>query len=117
MHLDKEIEAAIAFYEQLKNVAGTVDATLAVHGDALKTKALKPLYALEKKMLRAEKRKVEDRRRQIHSIKTALFPFNGLQERIDNFMPYYAKWGKAFIDQLYLHSLSLEQQFVVLTEE
>jgi bacillithiol synthase len=67
-------------------------------------------------MLRAEKRKYEDEQRQIHSIKTALFPLNGLQERVDNFMPYYAKWGSAFITMLLTHSLPLQQQFVLLEE-
>ena len=56
--------------------------------------ALKALQELEKKLLKAEKRKFGDQRRQIHTIKSALFPFDSLQERIENFMPYYAKWGK-----------------------
>ena len=67
-------------------------------------------------MLRAEKRKFTDQQRQIHTIKEDLFPKDGLQERIDNFMYYYAKWGKDFIQQLYQHSLALEQEFVILSE-
>ena len=67
-------------------------------------------------MLRAEKRKFEEQQRQIHAIKEKLFPKNGLQERIDNFMYYYAKWGKDFIHQVYQHSLTLENEFVILNE-
>jgi bacillithiol synthase len=52
-------------------------------------------------MLRSEKRKFADQRRQIQQIKSALFPDNSLQERVENFSGYYAKWGKDFIDALY----------------
>ncbi|MBS1936049.1 MAG: bacillithiol biosynthesis BshC, partial [Bacteroidetes bacterium] len=106
-----------ALYEKLKAITSKVDITLSQHTDALKTKALKPLHELEKKLLKAEKRKFEEQRKQIQAIKSALFPLNSLQERIENFMPYYAKWGKEFIGMLYKNSLALEQEFVVLSEE
>lgn len=97
-------------------MAGKADVTLQKHVEALETKAKKQLINLEKKMLRAEKRKYEDQQRQIHTIKHKLFPQNGLQERVDNFMPYYAKYGKGFIEMIYDHSPALEQKFVVLEE-
>jgi bacillithiol biosynthesis cysteine-adding enzyme BshC len=102
-------------YESLKKQVVSVDTTLAQHVEALKTQSIYRLRELEKKMLRAEKRKFIDQQRQIHSIKENLFPKNGLQERIENFMYYYAKWGKEFIQQVYLHSLSLEQEFTILS--
>ena len=83
----------------------------------LQAKALKPLKELEKKMLKAEKRKFEEQRKQIHALKSALFPQNNLQERIDNFMPYYSKWGRQFISALYQNSLVLEQEFMVVEEK
>ena len=33
---------------------------------------------------------------------------------MDNFIPYYAKYGPELIDDLYKNSLSLEQEFVML---
>lgn len=104
-------------YESLKKQALAVDASLGQHVDALKTQSLYRLQELEKKMRRAEKRKFADQKRQISSVKENLFPRNGLQERVDNFMYYYAKWGKGFIQQVYEHSLSLEEEFVILTEK
>jgi bacillithiol synthase len=101
-------------YELFKQQAGQVDISLTKHVEALKTKAVHRLQELEKKMLRAEKRKFIDQQRQIHTIKSALFPGNGLQERHDNIMYYYAKWGKSFIQKLYEHSLALEQEFVII---
>lgn len=101
-------------YEHLKQLSTAVDPTLANHVDALKTKTMYRLQELEKKIFRAEKRKYDVQRSQIEQLKHALFPNNNLQERIDNFSTYYAKWGRSFIAAVYEHSLSLEQDFVVL---
>ncbi len=101
-------------YESFKKKAAAVDTTLEKHVDALKTKTVYRLQELEKKMLRAEKRKFADRERQIHAIRENLFPGNGLQERRENLAYYYAKWGKEFLDALYEHSPGLEQEFITL---
>jgi bacillithiol biosynthesis cysteine-adding enzyme BshC len=114
--LNGNFTEADKLYEVLKKQAVSIDATLGKHVEALRTQSIYRLQELEKKMLRAEKRKFTDQQRQIHTIKEDLFPKNGLQERIDNFMYYYAKWGKDLIRQLYQHSLSLEEEFVILSE-
>lgn len=116
LNLSDEIMAAHQYYERLKTLARPVDATLVQHVEALEKKALDPLQDLEKKLLKAEKRKFADQQRQIHAFKSTLFPLNGLQERVDNFMPWYAARGQQFIRDIYQHSLTLEQQFVVLAE-
>ena len=117
IRLNGNFTSAEKLYDSLKKQAVAVDSTLAQHVDALKTQSIYRLQELEKKMIRAEKRKFSDHQRQIHSIKEKLFPGNGLQERIDNVMYYYAKWGKDFIERIYEHSLSLEEEFVVLNEK
>ena len=101
-------------YTAFKKQAAAVDSTLEKHVDSLKEKTVYRLQELEKKMLRAEKRKFVDQQRQIHTIKEQLFPSEGLQERKENLSYYYAKWSKGFIQQLYNHSLGLEQEFVIL---
>jgi bacillithiol biosynthesis cysteine-adding enzyme BshC len=115
--LNGSLEQVERLYELFKKRAGQVDVTLSKHVDALKVNAVHRLHELEKKMLRAEKRKFTDQQRQIHTINSKLFPGNGLQERYDNLLYYYAKWGKDFIQKLYQHSLSLEQEFVILSEK
>jgi len=115
--LNGNLTEADKLYESLKKQAVAVDTTLGKHVEALRTQSIYRLQELEKKMLRAEKRKFTDQQRQIHTIKENLFPKNGLQERIDNFMYYYAKWGKDFIRQLYQHSLALDQEFVIVEEK
>jgi bacillithiol biosynthesis cysteine-adding enzyme BshC len=114
--MEKEIVEAERYYGALKDRARPVDPTLVQHVEALQAKALHPLKELAKKLLKAEKRKFSDRQRQIHALRTALFPGNGLQERIENFMPWFASRGTAFIKEIYRHSPTLEQEFVVLTE-
>jgi bacillithiol biosynthesis cysteine-adding enzyme BshC len=116
LKLKHELEAAMQVYEQLKHKAAAIDQSLTQHVEALQARTLKPLQELEKKLLRAEKKKYEAEQRQIQVIRAALFPRNGLQERIDNFMPWYALWGKEFIQKVYEHSLTLEQQFTIIEE-
>ncbi len=115
--LEKEHLQLADFYEQLKTIAGKIDVTLSRHAEALQAQAQKKLGAFEKKMLRAEKKKFEAQQRQLVKIKAQLFPVNNLQERADNLMPYYAKWGKNFISMLYKHSNGLEQEFGMLVED
>jgi len=115
--LNGNFEKAEAFYEQIRMQAEAVDQTLSQYVNAIKTRSLKDLEELEKKMLRAEKRKFEDHQRQIQKIKEVLFPGDGLQERVENFSWFYAKWGRGFIEELYKNSLALEQEFTILTEE
>jgi bacillithiol biosynthesis cysteine-adding enzyme BshC len=117
LKLKHELEAAVQLYQLLKDKAAAIDTTLLQHVEALQAKSIKPLQELEKKLLRAEKKKYQAELRHIQSVKAALFPRTGLQERIENFMPYYAKWGPAFIKTVYEHSLALEQEFVVLEEK
>jgi uncharacterized protein YllA (UPF0747 family) len=113
--LNGSLTAVEQLYESFKKQATAVDTTLSQHVDALKLQTVHRLQELEKKMLRAEKRKFTDQQRQIKTIRDHLFPKDGLQERFENISYYYAKWGKDFIAKLYQHSLTLEQEFVVIT--
>jgi bacillithiol biosynthesis cysteine-adding enzyme BshC len=115
--LNGTFEKAEELFEQIKNQAAAIDPTLSKHVAAIKARSLKNLQELEKKMLRAEKRKFIDQQRQIQKIMGTLFPANGLQERVENISGFYAKWGSRFIDELYNASLSLEQKFTILNAE
>ncbi len=116
LNLAPQIADLGTFYNTLKNISGAVDKTLEQHVDKLESQALQKLEELEKKILRAEKKNHEDARRKIHEIRESLFPMENLQERIDNFIPWYAEYGKAFLELIYQHCLTLEQEFVILEE-
>lgn len=83
----------------LKGKAGEVDPTLTQHIEALHALFSKRIEKAEKKLVRAEKRLHEDRRRQIESVKEVLFPGGSLQERKDNFLNFYLK-DPAFVEKL-----------------
>lgn len=102
------------FYAGLSDRAGAIDGTLVGHVQAIGKKALNKVEVLQGKMLRAEKRKFEAQRRQLQEALCSLFPGNGLQERVDNFMPWYAVYGPAFIDAVLRHSPGLESAFVIM---
>jgi bacillithiol synthase len=110
-----ETESALKLFGGFKLKAAAIDHTLVQHIEALHTRLQKQINEAGKKMLRAEKRKFEVQRNQLLKLRSQLFPNGSLQERVDNFMPYYAEYGPAFLDVLYEHSPALAQQFVVLS--
>lgn len=112
--LDEEKEQLAEYYKQLQKVAKNIDSTLAQHIEALQTKALKMIEVLEKKMLRAEKRKFETQQKQVAKLRLQLFPKNSLQERDENFATYYSKHGKELLTTLYNASQTFEQAFGIL---
>lgn len=114
LNIDAAIQQIHEAYNTLSSQAESIDTSLLQHVGALKSGAIKRVGELGKKMLRSEKRNHEAAMRQIDKLKQRLFPKNNLQERIDNFTPYYAAYGPQWINDLYINSLALEQEFVVL---
>lgn len=115
LDVQDETVSAAKLFDGFKLKAAAIDHTLVQHMEALHTKLQKQIHEAGKKMLRAEKRKFEVQRNQLLKLKGQLFPNGNLQERVDNFMPYYARYGNAFIDKLYQHSPALEHQFIILS--
>ena len=117
LSLEKEKDQLAKLYQNIKIPVKEVDETLLKHVESLLAKALHRLQLLEKKLLKAEKKKFEVEQQQVKKIRSVLFPKNQLQERVENFMPFYAKHGKEFIHILYENSLHIEQEFCILAEE
>ncbi|MDB5197057.1 MAG: bshC [Flaviaesturariibacter sp.] len=114
--LSGEVESLKAIYETLKKTAAETDVTLRDHVEALQTKAVNQIQALEKKMLRSERKKAEATQRQLEKLKDQLFPKNGLQERVENISGYYAQWERGLLDSLLENSLPIDARFTILTE-
>ncbi len=117
LHLEAEKESMTGLYEKMQDTATAVDFTLQRHVEALKVQALKKIDKLEKKIFRAEKKKFEIQLIQAGKIKEALFPGGPLQERIDNLLPYYSRWGRGIMLKLLDNSGGFEQQFCILEEQ
>lgn len=112
-----ELATVESAFRAMQAKAAAIDATLQTHIEALLTQLNKKLNGVEKKMMRAEKRKFEEQKLRIQKLKGQLFPNNSLQERQDNFMYFYAKYGKNFLNGIYLQSPSLLQEFGVLIQD
>ena len=95
----QELEKLESLQEDLKKKASEIDPTLVQHVEALHAGFSKKVQKAEKKLLRAEKRKHEEKKNQIYSVHEALFPGGSLQERKDNFLNFYLK-NPAFIEEL-----------------
>lgn len=103
-------------FQQILDKALAIDGSLkaSVEGEAKKLN--KSINTLESKLLRAEKRKYDTAIQQIKGLRAKLFPNDSLQERHNNFIPFYLNYGEQFIDTLYEQLDPLNKQFTVLVE-
>ncbi len=109
----REIEQIMA---RIAQKATTLDPTLETAAAATLSKIKKQLLRLEEKMYRAEKRKQETHIRQIEKLKAALFPGGNLQERTENFMPWFIQYGPAYFDLLKESMQPEKNEFLVIEE-
>lgn len=107
-HLKSQFEALYRLAEQTdKSFLGAVKAQEA--------KQLKGLEKLEKRLLKAQKKKLSDEVSRITDIQNELFPNGSLQERNTNFSELYLEYGDNLIQNLVENLKPLHQEFSVLT--
>lgn len=104
-------------YQSIQEKLAVVDGSLPSAAGAELKKQMNALDALEKKMLRAFKKKNEEAVGQIQKLRDRLLPGNVLQERHDNFIPWYLKQGKAFITELKNNLQPFDNRFIILSEK
>ena len=75
------------------------------------------LKKIEHKLLKLEKQKHQNALSQISVVKTKLFPKNKLQERHENFIPFYLKYGVKFFDLLKKELNPLGQKFTLFSDQ
>ncbi|RME97570.1 MAG: bacillithiol biosynthesis cysteine-adding enzyme BshC, partial [Bacteroidetes bacterium] len=105
-----------SLFQSIANKARDIDPTLAKAILAEYTRQAKSLDNLEGRLLRAEKQKHETALNQIRKLKEKLFPNNGLQERYDNFLNFYPRYGDRFFEILLTHLDPLTEGFVVIAD-
>ena len=81
---------------------------------AQEKKQLNGLDHLEKRLLKAEKRKLKDQIERLTAIQEQLFPRESLQERTVNFSEFYLEYGDDLIPQLKKQLDPLCHEFTVL---
>jgi len=111
---NEERDAIEAIMVQLRQKAASLDPTLAASAEAALTKMKHQFTVLEKKMFRAEKRKHDTELKRVARLKEMLFPNGTLQERVENFIEYYSRYGHDFIDTIVRNTQPVKNEFLVI---
>ena len=77
----------------------------------------KKIDHISQRFIRIEKQKKETEINKIRKLKEKLFPANGLQERYDNYIQYYLKYGDGFIQTLKSTLDPFDNRLTLLIEE
>ncbi|WP_373058975.1 bacillithiol biosynthesis cysteine-adding enzyme BshC [Zunongwangia sp. H14] len=102
-------------FRNLYNLAEKTDKSFLGAVKAQEVKQIKGLENLEKRLLKAQKRKLKNEVTRISQLQNALFPNEGLQERQANFSEFYAEFGETFIATLAETLNPLDENFKILT--
>jgi bacillithiol biosynthesis cysteine-adding enzyme BshC len=106
-HLKKQFESLFEIANQTeKSFFGAVKAQ--------EIKQIKGLENLEKRLLKAQKRKYSETIERITDLQNELFPKQSLQERQTNFSEFYNDNGDTFILQLFNQLKPLENNFTII---
>ena len=114
LDLQDQLNQLSSLYTNIKNQAVQVDASLGAHTENLAQQAKAKLLALEKKMLRAERRKQAVAIQRIHRIKKELFPQDNLQEREEHFSKWVGHYDQSWIETVMENSKGLETRFRII---
>jgi bacillithiol biosynthesis cysteine-adding enzyme BshC len=115
--LKKEYDALDQLFDELEAKARSIDVTLAGSVAAERKKATRSIGRLEHKFLRAEKKKFAWQTNQIRQLRDKLFPAGSLQERKENFMPWYIHEGAALFDRILANMQPLSDELQIIYEK
>src|SRR5690554_2254512 len=104
-------------FEDLYALAKQTDKSFLGAVSAQEKKQLKGLDMLEKRLLKAQKRKLKEILDRVVLLQNELFPNQSLQERQANFSEFYMEYGDQFTQQLMLNLQPLKQEFLILNLE
>jgi bacillithiol synthase len=114
--LEEEKKQLEKTFSTLGKKISEVDATLEGAVDASWKNTFNEMEKLEAKLRKAEKNKHEVVIQKIKKLKEKLLPNGNLQERHDNFIPYYLKYGDSFFEMLLNHGEVFDFSLNVLSE-
>src|SRR5690625_3145397 len=87
-------------FEDLYRLAEKTDKSFLGAVAAQEKKQLNGLENLEKRLLRAQRRKLSDQLKRVTDLQDLLFPHQSLQERYSNFSEFYSQCGPGFFSQI-----------------
>lgn len=112
--LDNQKNRVMEMFAELEALSDQTDPSFSGAVLAEKKRQLNGIDKLEKRLLKAQKRKMGDLVQRLDLLKEALFPKGALQERTDNFSVFYEQYGSEFIQGLIETLDPLELKFSVL---
>lgn len=115
LSLAKQKDKLSELYKNIQAEVIKVDPTLGEHTLNLAVQSNKKLMELEKKMLKAEKRKQVTHIERLYKIKKELFVQDSLQERVHNFAEWVGDYGWAWVDAIFANSNTMEHGFTIIT--
>ncbi|AXT19486.1 bacillithiol biosynthesis cysteine-adding enzyme BshC [Flavobacteriaceae bacterium AU392] len=101
-------------FENLYTLADQTDKSFLGAVAAQEKKQLKGLNNLEKRLLKAQKRKLSEQVTRIKELQNELFPGQSLQERNLNFSELYLEFGNDLIFKLITELKPLSKEFLVI---
>ena len=102
-------------FEALYEVAAKTDSSFLGAVKAQEVKQLQGLEKLEARLLKAQKRKLEEEVKRITRLQNELFPNKGLQERQVNFSEFYLEYGEELLEELKRDLKPLELKFNIFS--
>ncbi len=111
------LQQTASLFEEAISKINLVDPTLKATAEAEKQKVLNSLKSLEERVRKAEKKKHEVAINQIRKLKEKFFPEKGLQERYENILTFYSKYGDDFLKVLIKNMHPSAKKFILLSEE
>ncbi|MFT5925371.1 MAG: bacillithiol biosynthesis cysteine-adding enzyme BshC [Rubritalea sp.] len=101
-------------FENLHEIAQKTDPSFENAVNAQEHKQIKGLEYLEKRLLKAQKRKLKDHLERVLKLKKELFPNDSLQERQVNFSYFYQEYGSEFIEKIKENLDPLDLRFTIV---
>jgi bacillithiol biosynthesis cysteine-adding enzyme BshC len=101
-------------FSELKEVAKKTDISFENAVNAQERKQVKGLENLEKRLLKAEKRRQKDLVDRITALQDEIFPNQTLEERQRNFSEYYLEYGSSFLAVLKGALVPLQLEFIII---
>ena len=102
-------------FEDLYKLANDTDKSFRGAVAAQEQKQINGLMHLEKRLLKAQKRKLKESLERIMQLQNALFPQKSLQERQLNFAQFYEENGELLIKRLQNELKPLDLRFKIIT--
>ncbi len=102
-------------FDELETKAVQTDISFSKMVLAQRTKQLKGLEKMKKRLLKAEKRKQSERVERIEKLYAEIFPNGNLQERIQNFSEFWLEYGTQFTEEIYSEIQPIEFHFTIKT--